>query len=124
MIKLTQEQIERLEEILNRNDYALNYYKECLLAEDFKELHDGKEPDIVDAIHCVFVASGRYINHQDITYFSVEHTSKYGYDYCINCRKCDDMTQETFNHIKEVTLSVLENLQQNYVVKGVLNNEI
>ncbi len=117
MIKLTQEQIERIEEILNRNYYALNYYKECLLAEDFKELHDGKEPDIVDAIHCVFVADGRYREYQDITYFSVEHTSKYGYDYCIHFKKCCDMDQETFNHIKEVTLEVLENLQEDYVVK-------
>lgn len=117
MIKLTQEQIERLEEILNRNDYALNHYKECLLAEDFKELHDGKEPDVVDAIHCVFGGDGRYREHQDIHYFSIEHTSKYGYDYCINCKKCNDMTQETFDHIKEVTLSVLEYLQECYVVE-------
>lgn len=117
MIKLTEEQIKRLEDMLNDHSYVLDYYKKALIDEDFKEIHDGKEPDIIDSLGCVFVASGRYRKNQRETYFSIENSSKYGIDYSIKCKNCYDMSKETFEEVKNTTLEVLKNLEENYVEK-------
>ncbi len=116
MIKLTQEQVKGIEEILNRNSYAIDYYLDALLAEDFEEIHKRK-PDIVDAIRCVFVADGRYREEHEQTYFRIENSSKYGIDYSIYCKNCQDISKEEFKEIKSTTLSVLTELEDYYLKK-------
>lgn len=118
MIKLTSEQVKQIEEILNDHAYVLNYYKECLLKEDFEYIHDGKKPDIIDALRCVFVADGRYREDQKQTYFKIEDDHEWGLDYSIYGRTCDNMSAEEFEEIKTVTLSALKNLEDCYVIKG------
>lgn len=117
MIKLTSEQVKQIEEILNDHTYVLNYYKECLLKEDFEYSHDGKKPDIIDALRCVFVSDGRYREDERQTYFKIEDDRKWGLDYSIYCRNCDNMSTEEFEEIKAVTLNALKDLEECYVTK-------
>lgn len=117
MIELTSEQVKQIEAMLNDRTYVLNYYKECLLKEDFECTHGGKKPDIIDALRCVFVADGRYREDQRQTYFKIEDDHEWGLDYSIYGRNCDNMSTEEFEEIKAVTLNVLKNLEECYVTK-------
>lgn len=112
MIKLTSEQIKQIEELLNDHTYVLNYYKECLLKEDFEYIHDGKKPDIIDALRCVFVADERYREDQEQTYFKIEDNHKWCLDYSIYCRNCDNMPTKKFEEIKKVTQDALNYLEE------------
>ena len=112
MIKLTPEQIKQIEEMLNDHTYVLNYYKECLLKEDFEYIHDGKKPDIIDALRCVFVADERYREDQRQTYFKIEDNHKWSLDYSIYCKNCDNMSDKKFEEIKKVTQDALNYLEE------------
>ena len=115
MIKLTNSQIARIEEMLNRNEYVLNDYIQTMIAEDFEEIHDGAKPDIVDALGCVFCGDSRYREDRRHTFFKIEDSPKYGIDFSILCSNCYHMSKETYEEVEKITMAVLNDLKENYM---------
>ena len=112
--ELTEKDLPALNELLDRNYYALNEFYNSLDAEqrDFEKhgIAKYKQPTVIDLINCVFVGNGRYQQYREEEYFTILNSRKYGLDYSIPYKK---ISWEGYGEIRLITLDALEALKMN-----------